>query len=308
MSEYNQYLSYYHTKKTRFWRLVAFVIPLIALLGFGFYQITNNNSDYIAEIAINGMIIDADKQAEQILKLHDDKNVKAVIVAVNSPGGTTYDSEILYNALRTVASKKPVVAYMKNIAASGGYIVALSAEKIFAAKNTITGSIGVLLQVPNAQKLLDNIGVSVLEIKSSPIKGEPNYFAKTPQEAVDNLKSMVDDTNIWFSDLVKERRPDIKPENFSALTNGSVYTGQQAVNNKLIDGIGGKPEAQKYLITQHKLDKKIEIVPVVFDNDDEKSMINQLIGSFSGDLLQIAKNIFQLDIKHIDGLLSLWHS
>ena len=200
------------------------------------------------------------------------------------------------------------VAYMKNIAASGGYIVALSAEKIFAAKNTITGSIGVLLQVPNAQKLLDNIGISVLEIKSSSIKGEPNYFAKTPKEAIDNLKSMVDDTNTWFANLVKERRPDIKPENFSALTNGSVYTGHQAVQNKLIDGIGGKSEAQKYLITHHKLDKKIDIIPVVFEDNQEKGLVYKIIGHFSGDFLQFTKNIFQLDIKHIDGLLSLWHS
>ena len=308
MSEYNQYLSYYHTKKTRFWRFIAFIILFIALLSVSFFQMEKNNTDYIAEIAIDGMIIDADKQAEQILKLYDDEHVKAVIVSVNSPGGTTYDSEILYNALRSIAAKKPVVAYMKNIAASGGYIVALSAEKIFAAKNTITGSIGVLLQVPNAQKLLDNIGISVLEIKSSSIKGEPNYFAKTPKEAIDNLKSMVDDTNTWFANLVKERRPDIKPENFSALTNGSVYTGHQAVQNKLIDGIGGKSEAQKYLITHHKLDKKIDIIPVVFEDNQEKGLVYKIIGHFSGDFLQFTKNIFQLDIKHIDGLLSLWHS
>ena len=156
MSDTNQYLYYCHTKAIRLWRFIAFMIILISLLMMAFSEMTDTQEPHIAEVSIDGMIIDADEHAEQILKLHTDDTVKAVIVAINSPGGTTYDSEILYNALRTVAAKKPVVAYMKNIAASGGYIVALSAEKIFAAKNTITGSIGVLLQVPNAQKLLEN--------------------------------------------------------------------------------------------------------------------------------------------------------
>ncbi|MFT6084420.1 MAG: protease-4, partial [Alphaproteobacteria bacterium] len=161
--KYQSYSHYYQTKKTRFWRAIAFTVFICACIFCAFSIFSNNtldSTDYIAEIAIDGMIVDASNQAEKINDLYDNDQVKAVIIAINSPGGTTYDSEILYDALAKVSQKKPVVAYMKNIAASGGYIVAIAAEKIFAAKNTITGSIGVLMQVPNAKKLLDNIGVS----------------------------------------------------------------------------------------------------------------------------------------------------
>jgi protease IV len=308
MSQTNEYFQYCNIKKIRFWRFFAFFALLIAILGVSISKFIPLKADYIAEIKIDGMIIDANKQAENILKLYDDKDAKAVIVAINSPGGTTYDSEILYDALLRVSKKKPVVAYMKNMAASGGYIVALSAEKIFAAKNTITGSIGVLLQVPNAKKLMDKIGVSVLEIKSSPIKGEPDYFSETPEAAINNLKSMVDDTNLWFANLVKERRPKIKPESFDALTNGSVYTGNQAVQNRLVDGIGGQLESKNYLISKYKLDKNIEITHKPLEENIEKGLVQHLLGRFSGDFVQIIKNILPIDIKPVDGLLSLWHS
>ena len=304
------YLTYYYTQKTRFWRFIAFGSLIISLIIYAL--ISNKNafgkSDYIAEIAIDGMIIDAGEQAEKIHKLYHNKSVKAVIVAINSPGGTTYDSEILYDALKKVSEKKPVVTYMKNLAASGGYIVALAGEKIYTAKNTITGSIGVLMQVPKAKILLDRVGVSMLEIKSSPIKGEPNYFSDTPPEAIDNLQSMVDDTNIWFANLVKERRKNINPVDFAGLTNGSVYTGQQAVKNKLADEIGGKPEAKKYLIKQYKLAKNTKVKPFSIKDDTKKNLLDKLLETTIGNFSDIFANILPKNRNNVDGLLSLWHS
>lgn len=307
----NQYLTYYYTQKTRFWRLTAFAILLCSIVIIGAVNVSKSGiaeSDYIAEIAIDGMIIDASDKAEKIRNLVDDDAIKAVIVAINSPGGTTYDSEILYDSLRVVAQKKPVVTYMKNVAASGGYIVALSGEKIYAAKNTITGSIGVLMQVPNAKKLMDNIGVSMLEVKSSPIKGEPNYFSDTPAAAIDNLKSMIDDTDMWFSNLVKERRTGIKPENFANLTNGSVYTGSQAVQNKLVDAIGGQAEVKAYLIQSHKFDKAIKVKPVSIVSEADEPLVERMLNSMMGYFSKKIQNILPASRNNVDGLLSLWHS
>lgn len=305
----SEYYNYRLIQKARSWRFVAFSVVALSifLASTNFIDKAIHDTDYIAEIKIDGMIIDAVDKAERIKKLQDDKEVKAVIVAINSPGGTTYDSEILYDALQAVAKKKPVVAYMKNIAASGGYIVALSAEKIFAAKNTITGSIGVLMQVPNAEKLMKNIGVSMLEIKSSPIKGEPDYFSESPQEAIDNLTTMVNDTNLWFSNLVKERRKEIKPQDFDNLTNGSVYTGQQAALNKLIDSIGGQEEAKNYIIEKHHLPKTLEIINVSLEKNNEDELIEELLGSFLGYFSKMLGNNIPTNMKHVDGLLSLWH-
>lgn len=306
---YTQYTNYYNMKRIRTWRFLTFFILILIMIGLFFNfseEILNKPNKYIAEIEIEGMIIDAGYQAKEIRSLRDDNAVEAVIISINSPGGTTYDSEILFDALKYVAEKKPVVSYMKNVAASGGYIVALAGEKIFAAKNTLTGSIGVLMQAPNFKELLNNIGISVLEIKSSPIKGEPNYHSDPPRAALDNLQNIVDDTNNWFSELVLKQRPEISKENISDLANGSVFTGQQAVNNHLVDAIGGQSEALAYLIKHYQFFDDIKVLPVSIEEEVKSPFLDRLVSHFSSTLRGIIKNIIVKDTNKLDGLLSLW--
>jgi len=313
MSEYQSecYFKYHYMNKMRFWRVVAFLIFISACVVFGLFMTDKtdlNQTDYIAEIEIEGMIIHAGDMVEKIEQLKDDKAVKSVIVAINSPGGTTYDSEIIYNALRKIAKNKPVVSYMKNIAASGGYVVALAAERIFAAQTTITGSIGVLMQVPNAQKLMQNIGVSMTEIKSSPIKGEPNYFNAPPPEALKNIKAMVDDTHGWFKNIVKIRRPSIAADQFAMLTNGGVFSGQKAVHYKLVDAIGGQSEAKSYLVKKYKLQKDLKIKQVELTESDDFSLKEKIFKHLFSYFFPEIQNISFLPRNNVDGLLSLWHS
>ncbi|MFT6084563.1 MAG: protease-4, partial [Alphaproteobacteria bacterium] len=142
----------------------------------------------------------------------------------------------------------------------------------------------------------------------SPIKGEPNYFSNTPPEALENLQNMVEDTNLWFQNLVKERRPNIMPENFSSLTNGSVFTGQQAVNNKLIDAIGGQFEAKSYLIKHYKFDESINIESVSLEESSDDFLINQIFNMFMGHFFKTTGNFWPTSRNNVDGLLSLWHS
>lgn len=301
--------NFYALKKIRQWRFLAFLLTiclLITLFSKGDLDVSKN-SDYIAEIEISDMIIDAGHQEKEILELVNDNHVKGVIVSINSPGGTTYDSEILYNALQRVAAKKPVVSVMKNVAASGGYIVALASEHIIAAGNTITGSIGVLMQIPNAKKLLDNIGVSVTEVKSSPIKGEPNYFSNTPPEAIDNLKEMLNDTDDWFKSLVKKHRSKISDTVFPSVTNGAVFTGRQAIKLGLIDQIGGIDEAKKYLMHKHKFENTIEIKKIELEPIEAQGLLEQWIGTYLSAISNFIANNFLKSRNNVDGLLSLWH-
>lgn len=307
---YTQYTNYCHIKRIRQWRFLAFFILIIAIM-ISIIFISKDKigirSDYIAKIEINGMIIDASQQAQKIHEISENKNIKALIVAVNSPGGTTYDSEILFDALMSVQKSKPVVTYMKNVAASGGYIVSLASERIFAAKNTLTGSIGVLMQAPNFKELMQKLGISVTEVKSSPLKGQPNYFSEPPQAVLDHLKLVVDDTNNWFSELVQQRRKGIDAQNIKTLADGRVFTGMQAVNNKLIDEIGGYREAKKYLIENHKLDAQIEVHDVPLYDNPEKTLIHKFFSYATQQIGAGLKNIFNYQGNNVDGLLSLWH-
>ena len=130
----------------------------------------------------------------------------AVVVHINSPGGTTAGSEQLYDALVRLKAKKPLVVVVEGLAASGGYITAIAADHIVAQQSSLVGSIGVLFQYPNFTELMKTVGVKVEEVKSSPLKAAPNGFEPTSPEARAALDSLVKDSYAWFRGLVKERR------------------------------------------------------------------------------------------------------
>ncbi len=151
-----------------------------------------------------------------------------MILSIDSPGGTTTGAEKLYEAIRRLAAKKPVVAVVNNMAASGAYIAALSADQIVAHGNSLVGSIGVLIQYPNIASLLDKIGVKIDAVKSSPLKAEPSGYEPTSPEVRQALASLVDDSYAWFKDLVQKRR-QLSDAELAAVDNGRVFTGRQAL-------------------------------------------------------------------------------
>jgi len=135
---------------------------------------------------------------------------------------------------------------MGEVAASGGYIAALSADRIIARGGTITGSIGVLAEYPNVEELLDMIGVDVRKIASGPLKAEPSPFREPDPEAIAYAETLIADSYDWFVGLVAERR-SIGLERARALGDGRVFTGRMALEEGLIDAIGGEPEARDWL-------------------------------------------------------------
>jgi protease IV len=248
-------------RKLTFWRIVAAL--LVAGLAVAAWQFAAGGtlekaSPHIARITISGVIQDDAELLERLDDIADDDQVKAMVVAISSPGGTTYGGEVIFKAIRKVAAKKPVVSDIRTLAASAGYMVAVAGDTIIAGDSSITGSIGVIFQYPQIKPLLDKIGVSLEEIKSAPMKAEPSPFHPPPENARQMINAMVMDSFDWFVGLVAERR-GLDKSVVLTMADGSIYTGRQALKLGLIDQIGGEEEIRTYLAGK-KLDKDLPMI------------------------------------------------
>ncbi len=236
-------------RRSGFWRGIGFMVLLLAgLVWWGVSRVDSEfpTGEQIARISING-IITQDRYREEVLaKIAADDDVKALIVWINSPGGTVVGSEILYESLRAVAAEKPVVAQMAGVAASGGYIAALGADYIFARQNTITGSVGVIMEYPDMSGLLEQIGVSMQVIRSSEIKGGVSPFREASEAEMAAQEAMIKETYAWFKALVAERR-NLNDNALEAVTTGGVFSGRKALENGLVDALGGDQAVREYL-------------------------------------------------------------
>lgn len=248
-------------RKLAFWRIAAIVLFLVTVLALVPWRSAlgpDRGGDHVARIQIDGVIVDDSKRTETIRKLAERESVKALIVDIASPGGTVVGSEALYESLRHVAAKKPVVAVVGEIAASGGYIAAIGADHIVTRQNTITGSIGVISQVPNVTGLLDKLGVEVREVKSSPLKAQPSPFTDPSEDAIEALDALIEDSYAWFRDLVAERR-GLEGEALARVADGRVFTGRQAQERGLVDAIGAEPEARDWLASTHEVSADLKV-------------------------------------------------
>ena len=296
-------------RKLRFWRIAT---VLVVLLIIGSVILTQNeeiiSSDHIARVEINGIIQDDDELIARLDSIAEDEYAKALILTISSPGGTTFGGERIYKAIKRVSEKKPVVADIRTLAASAGYMIAAASDYIVAGETSIVGSIGVIFQYPQVSELLEKIGVSYEEIKSSPLKAEPSPFHPASDEAVAMINSMVIDSYDWFVDLVAENRDLTRAETLK-ITDGSIFTGRQSLENKLIDSLGGEAEIRAFLETK-EISEELEII------ERRKPRVPQapfLMGSFEG----IIQKILGFDSKippnwlkdqklFLDGLLSVW--
>src|SRR6202163_794955 len=240
-------------RKLTFWRVVAALVAIAAITTVavvvapgGRGALTTSGS--IARIHIEGLIRSDNDRVEALERL-EKSLAAAVVVHINSPGGTTAGSEQLYDALVRLKAKKPLVVVVEGLAASGGYITAMAADHIVAQQTSLVGSIGVLFQYPNFSDLLKTVGVKVEEVKSSPLKAAPNGFEPTSPEARAALDALVKDSYAWFRGLVKERR-GLDDALLNQVADGRVFTGHQAVDLKLIDELGDEKTAVAGLVAQ----------------------------------------------------------
>ncbi len=304
-------------RKLTFWRIAAIVV-LIALLVTAFSMsnfgtaLTARKQNHIALIEISGFITEDLPLIKMLENLKDEDAVKAVLVVIDSPGGSTVGGEAIFEAMRELAGAKPTVASIGTLAASAGYMIAISTDHIVARRSSIVGSIGVLIQYANAARLLDKLGVKIDAVKSAPLKAEPSPFNPTTEEERQMLAKVVNDSYAWFIDLVTERRP-LTRASVEVLADGSVYTGKQALDHKLIDAIGGKETARKWLTETKKVDKELDLLEWKPDRPGNNLLYSSgfqtLFGWFGIKLApKSARELEKLlrERVFLDGLVSVW--
>src|ERR1700754_4957235 len=248
-------------RKLTFWRVAAAVVAIAAVVGVGVIAAGGRSSlttvGSIARINIEGLIRSDQDRVEALERL-EKSQAAAIIVHINSPGGTTAGSEQLYDALTRLKAKKPLVVVVEGLAASGGYIAALASDQIIAQQSSLVGSIGVLFQFPNFSELMKTVGVKVEEVKSSPLKAAPNGYEPTSPEARAALDALVKDSYAWFRELVQTRR-SMDDATLQTVSDGRVFTGRQAVSLKLIDQLGDEKTAVAWLVAQKKISSELPV-------------------------------------------------
>lgn len=198
----------------------------------------------IAVVDVRDIILESEKVVNWIETVHRDKTVKSVVIRVNSPGGAVSPSQEIYYAVKRLAAEKPVVVSMGALAASGGYYVALGGNEIFANPSTLTASIGVKMQVPNIQGLMQTIGISEKTLATGALKDAGNITRdmSPPEEAY--LQELMTDMFEEFVETVMRER-NLSREQVLAVADGRAMTGRQALKAKLVDKLGDYQDAMK---------------------------------------------------------------
>ncbi|MDQ0318706.1 protease-4 [Pararhizobium capsulatum DSM 1112] len=300
-------------RKLGFWRIACILMILAAAIAVYFWGSAQSGltaRPQIARISISGIIQDDRELLERLDRIAKADAVKGLVVTIESPGGTTYGGETIYKAIRKVAEKKPVVSDVRTLAASAGYMIAIAGDQIIAGETSITGSIGVLFQYPQIKTLMDRLGVSLETIKSAPLKAEPNPFHPPSEEAKAVIQSMINDSFDWFVDLVAERRKMPRAEALR-LADGRIFTGRQALKEKLVDALGGEEEIKAYFKSR-KIDADL---PVVDWKEPARSwpfgfgsLASEWVKALGYEVFPQLGGLEKLsgDKLFLDGLLSVW--
>ncbi|MEK9794631.1 MAG: signal peptide peptidase SppA [Hyphomicrobiales bacterium] len=248
-----------YRRRLFFWRTISFItVAIIVYLSFENQEKSSSN-DYIANYNISGLLISADEIIEDLEELKSNNEVNSIIISVDSPGGTTVSAEEIYLKLKEVSLVKPTAIVMRNIATSGAYLLSLGGDVIFSRENTITGSIGVLLQWARVDEALSKLGIEVNEVKSGKLKAEPDFFGEIDEEAQQVTKEIIDETFEWFIRIVKVER-DLNPSEIYTISDGRIFTGRQAIELNLVDEIGDKNDAKIWLVENKEIDSNSPII------------------------------------------------
>ena len=289
-------------RQLSFWRLAAIVLAVAAIgAAVGRFGAGVLGGRYVARLAVNGIIVDDPRRSKAIAEVARDRNARALIVRIDSPGGTVVGGETLYRELRRVAEKMPVVAVMAETAASGGYMTALGADWIVAREGTITGSIGVLMQTAEVTGLLGMLGVTMETIKSAPLKAVPSPFEPLTPEGRAAAKALIDDMFDMFVAMVAERRGLARPKALE-VADGRIFTGRQAKALGLVDALGGEDTARVWLETERGVRRDLPVKDVKIARDEEfwRDVTGQALSAITG-------KAYLSERLTLDGLVAVWH-
>jgi protease-4 len=286
-------------RRLSFWRAAAVLLLAGGALFFA-VRATNTalpGAAHVSRLNVEGFIGDDRKVVEALDRVRKDPASRAVVVAIDSPGGSAGGGEALYAALdRVRQGGKPVVAVLRGTAASAGYMAAVASDRIFAREGTVTGSIGVLLQSFDASALLDRLGVRPEVLASGPLKAQPNPFQPLTPEGRDAVMRLITDLHDQFVAKVVAGR-GLEEEAVRAVADGRILTGRQALERRLVDAIGGEPEARAWLATEKGVPENLPVREVRTRNTAER-----LLGSvFQG----VAKTVLS-EWLGVDWRWPLW--
>lgn len=261
---------------------MLFVLVVITSLLIVVFQKNLPIGDRIAVVRIEGPIIDSKETLDEIKDYVKDTSVKAIVLRIDSPGGAVAPAQEIYEEVRKAVSKKKIVVSMGSVAASGGYYIAAPAAKIVANPGTLTGSIGVIMEIPNVEGLLSKIGVKTEVIKSGRHKDIASVFRGIKKEEREILQGVLDNVHEQFIKAVAEGRKML-PEDVKEIADGRIFTGEQALKVGLIDELGNLEDAIK---TAAQL-SGIKGEPVVVSKKERLSLVNLLKDKMPKELTDI---------------------
>jgi protease-4 len=227
----------------------------------------------VAVVQVTGMIVDAANTIEELKGYSKDSSVKAIVLRINSPGGAVAPAQEIYHEILKVKEKKKVIASMGTVAASGGYYIAAPADRIIANAGTLTGSIGVIMELPNVSGLMEKIGVETQVIKSGRHKDLASVFKSLTPKEREILQTVLDDVHDQFIEAVSNAR-GMKFEDIKKLADGRIFTGKKALELGLIDELGNMEDA---IMLAGKL-SGIEGEPEVVTKKEKFSIFDMLKG------------------------------
>ena len=232
----------------------------------------------VAVIDLKGEIMDSKEIVSEIYRQSQNDKVKGIVLKIDSPGGAVSPSQDIYQAVKELKAKKPIVVSMGSLAASGGLYSALAASRIFCQPGTLTGSIGVIMQVPNFAKLKEKVGADMITFKSGALKDVGNPFREMNDADRDLLSSLVNGIYADFVKAVSESR-NIPIEKVKSFADGRPLTGQQALDLKLVDGFGDVYTAAREVFAIRNEPLKDGEVPTLFYPSDKFAPFKDLIKS-----------------------------
>ncbi len=286
-------------RRLRLWRVAAVVATVAAAVGAVYAWDPDGawlERPHVARISVNGVIAENRRLDEALADVRDDPKARALILRIDSPGGSTYGGEALYRQLRRVSEKKPVIAVIGTLGASAGYLAAVAADRIYAGDTSLTGSIGVIIQSAEVSGLLEKIGVTAETVKAGALKDQPSLTRPLDEAGRRALQALVDDTHNWFIDRVAERRA-MPREQVVELADGRVYNGQRAQVLKLVDEIGTETEARAWLAAQKNIARSLPVYD--YDYSAKRGVLTESALALFG------KSLIPERLT-LDGLVSVW--
>ncbi|MBL7031694.1 MAG: signal peptide peptidase SppA [Nitrospira sp.] len=278
-------------KKVLIFFLIVFVV-IAALSLVTTFKDKVSLGDKVALVRVTGIILDSTDVIAELKEHAKDRSIKAIVLRVDSPGGGVAPSQEIYEELLKIKGKKKIVVSMGSVAASGGYYISAPADRIVANPGTLTGSIGVIMEIPNVSNLMDKIGVETQVIKSGKHKDMASVFKSLTQEEKNILQAVLDDVHDQFIEAVSEAR-GMEYEVVKELSDGRIFTGRMAKELGLVDELANLEDA---IMLAGKL-TGIKGEPTVVYKEEEFSFIDMLRGEIPKNLMG---NVFSgISLKYL---------